>query len=391
MTQKKLIIIFGASSAGKRALNFFSKTHDILCFVDNDSQKQKNKFLNKNVISPDEIKDLNWDKIMIASIYSSEIKYQLIEMGIQESLIDCVSDDIIHGFPGRVRGVYHFFCKLISRLKSRIIFLLWRSTIPHISFFMNELGIYFLVWSKKLLHLLGSGIPIQNYPDRLLTLHKKIRYEQNRYNREYEHLKYFGKYPLQGLALLGIFGGRGTEERFDDYRLNNIIHENDRILDIGCANGFMTLYTAFRTGCQAEGIDINPHLIKIGQYCTDFLKLTDCVHLHVKDFQMFEANHKYSVVFSFAAHHTWDNRHRPDFDQYIKKIYDLLSDNGYLLFETHSSEVGTTEFYQKMKRQGNLFSCINSTKFWNEYPCRREFFVMKKIPSLKAQPKKGEI
>ncbi len=141
-------------------------------------------------------------------------------------------------------------------------------------------------------------------------LHKKIRHELDLQRREYDSYSYFHGYPYQSLGILQVFGERGTEERFDAYDLANLIKRSDHVLDIGCNCGFMAIYAAFRTGCSADGIDINPYMIRVGQHCADYLQMSDRVKLIAQSFLDYKAERPYSVVLSFATHWTDDKNYR---------------------------------------------------------------------------------
>ncbi len=56
---------------------------------------------------------------------------------------------------------------------------------------------------------------------------------------------------------------RGKLERSYD-RLASSIKKGDRVLDIGCGTGALTLRAAGQ-GARVKGIDINPHLLEIAR------------------------------------------------------------------------------------------------------------------------------
>jgi SAM-dependent methyltransferase len=172
---------------------------------------------------------------------------------------------------------------------------------------LHLLGVFLLVYSRRLVRLTERHT-IDMTSDRFVMdlpqLHRKIRLELEMQRREYDSYSYFHGYPCQALAILNVFGERGTEERFDAYGLGDLVRAEDRLLDIGCNCGFMALYTAYRTGCSADDIDINTYMIRIGQYCTEFLRLQNRVSLHAQPFQDYRPTQKYTVVLSFATHWT---------------------------------------------------------------------------------------
>jgi SAM-dependent methyltransferase len=137
----------------------------------------------------------------------------------------------------------------------------------------------------------------------------------------------------------------------------------------------MAVFSAYRTGCRADGIDINPYMINIGRHCAEFLQVGDRVRLEAARFEDFKPANKYTAIFSFAVHWTDDEQHRPDFDQYLQRLHSLLADNGLLVFESHTLDVGKKEFYEKMERQRKFYSWDGSKLLDGN---KRELFIMRK-------------
>lgn len=244
---------------------------------------------------------------------------------------------------------------------------------------LHRLGIFLLVCSRRLVRMTAPHT-IDASSDRFLmelpVLHAKIRDELSRQKRQYSSYAYFHGYPYQALAILGVFGERGTEERFDAYELASHIGPEDRLLDIGCNCGFMALYAAFRTGCRAEGIDINPHMIRIGEHCARFLRLEDRVRLVAQRFQEFRPEQPYSVVLSFATHWTDDRNYRVRLQDHLLRIHAMMTSGGLLVFESHSTDVGEPAFYAALEELRGHFS-------WNGHRTMangsRELYLMRRI------------
>ena len=187
-------------------------------------------------------------------------------------------------------------------------------------------------------------------------LHQRIDAVLLRQRREYGSYYYFYGYPYQALGILGVYGERSTEERFDAYGLRELIGAQDRVLDIGCNCGFMALYTSLRTGCEADGIDINPYMIEIGQLCADYLHLADRVRLSATRIQEFQRPARYTVVLSFATHWTDDENYRVPLREHFERCAAYLAAGGRLIFETHANDVGNQAFYDAIETFTDLFS-----------------------------------
>lgn len=224
---------------------------------------------------------------------------------------------------------------------------------------LHRLGIFLLVSARRLVRLTERHT-IDTTSDRFVMdlpeLHRKIRRELAMQRREYDSYSYFHGYPYQALAILDVFGERGTEERFDAYGLAELVRPEDRLLDIGCNCGFMALYTAFRTGCSADGIDINPYMIRIGQHCTEFLQLQHRVKLVAQPFQDYKPAQTYTVVLSFATHWTDDRNYRVRLQDHLLRIHGMMANGGLLVFESHSADVGNADFYAALEEMRTHFS-----------------------------------
>jgi phosphorylcholine metabolism protein LicD len=119
----KNIILFGASEFGKKALEYYKTKDDIniIAFCDNDIKKH-NKFIdNIEIISPKEIKNTNYNLIIITSLYDEEIYKQLTAMGIKKELILIESINTISSCFGqgdKLQMAYEllfFICNLFNK------------------------------------------------------------------------------------------------------------------------------------------------------------------------------------------------------------------------------------------------------------------------------------
>jgi hypothetical protein len=104
MQSKRKIILFGAGSCGQQQAQEINE--DILCFVDNDPAKQGSELLGRPVIAAEQIKAWNYDAIVIASVYESEIRRQLVKMGLGDKISSHVNKD---GFGGLVPVNFNVF------------------------------------------------------------------------------------------------------------------------------------------------------------------------------------------------------------------------------------------------------------------------------------------
>lgn len=88
MDKKVKVLLFGTGDGAIKALKMLDLNKvDILGFIDNDELKQKDNFFEKLVYKPSHIVNLEYDYILIASMYFKEIREQLISLKISGSKI----------------------------------------------------------------------------------------------------------------------------------------------------------------------------------------------------------------------------------------------------------------------------------------------------------------
>ncbi len=89
MKKIKNILIFGAGNCGRRHFQDINNEnkYNIVGFIDNDINKQGSMIFEKIVIAPSAIDTIHYDHIMIASVYESEIRKQLIDMRLEDKIL----------------------------------------------------------------------------------------------------------------------------------------------------------------------------------------------------------------------------------------------------------------------------------------------------------------
>lgn len=255
----------------------------------------------------------------------------------------------------------------------------WRARVVKVAAAINYLAVKQMVWSRALVRMINAHTTNPE-SDRLVydlpVLHKEIADILERQRKDYPHYSYFYGHPYQSLGILGIFGERPSDERFDSYGLAKHIGPDDVVLDIGCNCGFVSIVTAYRTGCRVVGVDINPYMIEIGRVVARYLKVDDRVELKAGKFQDMVPNRKFSVVFSFATHWTDDRNYRVELLHHLKRISDFLCDRGLLVFESHAADVGSEEFYKSMEAARSMFDYDGRTAYVDNGT--RELYLMRK-------------
>lgn len=71
------LILFGIGSGGEKGTELYRETHDILAYCDNNETMWSTFFMEKPVISPEKLHQIEFDAIVICSQFSDEIITQL--------------------------------------------------------------------------------------------------------------------------------------------------------------------------------------------------------------------------------------------------------------------------------------------------------------------------
>jgi predicted SAM-dependent methyltransferase len=85
--QIKEILLFGAGSGGILAYNNLPNNYSCIGFIDNDSAKQGKEIVGKPIIAPKQLSQYRFDAIILSSIFSADIRNQLLALGVEESKI----------------------------------------------------------------------------------------------------------------------------------------------------------------------------------------------------------------------------------------------------------------------------------------------------------------
>lgn len=111
----KKIIVFGAGNTAEKVSKYINKrTNVILCYADNDIKKHGKKLNGKEIIDPKFISSMEYDYIIIASIYWREIRKQMISLGVDAEKIKCpLAPTRMKYFKKEYKHIYNIFGKII--------------------------------------------------------------------------------------------------------------------------------------------------------------------------------------------------------------------------------------------------------------------------------------
>lgn len=107
------ILVFGAGNNAKEIRKYIDKRKNrILYYIDNDSGKWGKRVFGKKIAAPDMIQNLEYDFILIASVYWKEIKRQLVSLGVNRDKIRCPLAPIkIAQFKEEYKEIYNVYGK----------------------------------------------------------------------------------------------------------------------------------------------------------------------------------------------------------------------------------------------------------------------------------------
>ena len=215
----------------------------------------------------------------------------------------------------------------------------------------------------------------------LEKLHKKLEKHVENQIKEWDSFVYAADNGFyQGFDEIRINGCRPTEIRFERYQLDPYLTKDKTALDIGCNCGFLTIFTS-RYFKEIIGVEINPYLIKIADETKDFLDVKNTTFLN-SSFENYESDQKFDVIFSLANDETIDGNTKFTFKEYISKIYELLIEDGLLMFETVAPDTFEPRlFIPKLEFLKEKFIILEDRRVETEYPVNvpeRRFLILKK-------------
>jgi 2-polyprenyl-3-methyl-5-hydroxy-6-metoxy-1,4-benzoquinol methylase len=193
----------------------------------------------------------------------------------------------------------------------------------------------------------------------LIALHNELKLILEESHQQWPYHDYGEGYFYQSNHDLSIRGLRNTDFRFSFYRLEELLTENTRVLDIGCNAGFLSLKMA-RYCKHVDAFDLNPFLIRIAKKCSQFEGINN-VTFSCSTFDDFPINSSYSMILSLANHHTFDGNMRPDFRKYMERIRKIIESGGQLIFESHPKEYKDPLLKKHLDSVADLFK-IESEK-----------------------------
>ncbi len=221
---------------------------------------------------------------------------------------------------------------------------------PIISLFQrpNFLGIlksyfYIILSSSNLLRLalrmrLKDKCNLPKGNSALENLHRSLERVRNKSIKEYPHYDYGSGYNYQSFEELNLSGFRSTEKRISALNLNQML-QGKKVLDIGSNMGCI-LFSVRDSIQSGLGVEINEFLVEQSDLISSYLNSNKKLKFICTPFENLNKNlYSFDVILSLANHSTYDGNTKQSLDSYFSKIYELLADDGQLIFESHPPEI----------------------------------------------------
>lgn len=215
----------------------------------------------------------------------------------------------------------------------------------------------------------------------LALLHKKLASHLENQTKNWKSFVYAKEKGFyQGFEEIKIDGWRPSEKRFERYNIEKYLSKSKSALDIGCNCGFFTIVVS-RYVKDIDGVEINPYMVDIANDTKEFLDVQNTVFV-TSSFENYHTDKKYDVIFSLANDETIDGNTKFTFAEYMKKIEQYLTDDGFVMFETVSPDTYAPKLFQpKLDHIKKHFTIIEDKMVKSEYPLNvpeRRFLILKK-------------
>lgn len=131
------VLLFGASLGGKNFMKNHANEYEFLAIIDNDKNKKGKLLGGIPIITPKQISDFTYDKIIVTSMYVKSISEQLEELKIPQNKIEYASknsmkvDELPFENPVIIKKANQLIVKISKILKD----------VPHFYTFGTLLGI----------------------------------------------------------------------------------------------------------------------------------------------------------------------------------------------------------------------------------------------------------
>jgi len=178
------IVIFGIGVAGRAMYRFLKQNHNIVGFVENNSELHNTLFNNIFIYPVEDIKNLDFDRIALGGVWLEDMKNQLFRLNIKEEKIWVIDDNLfLYSSENRVK-VTDIFIKEFSNIM--------RNT--DISYFVDGSSLLCLLRNQDLSNAQDIDIMVKSCED-LNKIYSMIK--DNKIFKEHQVIKV--EYPKNTL------------------------------------------------------------------------------------------------------------------------------------------------------------------------------------------------
>ena len=176
---------------------------------------------------------------------------------------------------------------------------------------------------------------------KLWDLHSRLEQIRQEVKSNYDSYDYGNGYFYQSFSAINISGYRDTEARVDELKLKERL-KGKSVLDIGSNAGFILLSITDQIS-SGVGIEFNQYLVQTGKEVQAHLGHKNIEQIHGSFENYSPKEQMFDSVLSLANHSTYDGNTEQSIEAYFKKIADLLTADGLLIFESHPPEIEPEE------------------------------------------------
>ncbi|EWH00826.1 class I SAM-dependent methyltransferase [Halomonas sp. BC04] len=206
------------------------------------------------------------------------------------------------------------------------------------------------------------------------TLHERIR-ALKKLHKDSVTLAGFDLYR-QGLAAAWVPGSRPTETRLATYRLDEILPENARALDVSAEQGFLLLGLAERLA-HGEGLDPKPFNTELGMAAAETLGI-EHIRLSNQSLEGFKSKKPFDLILACGAHASSEL----GAEALGRLLYALCAPGGVVLLESRGIR-STQEVEPEFAENAAVIAGVGFHVERKDYLCddginKREFRVLRR-------------
>lgn len=149
----KKVVIFGTGAAGRAIYRAVKDKDNIVAFIDNAPNKINTFYKKVKILSPNELKNIDFDAVLIGGVWADEMKNQLLNLNIGDEKIKLIDDkDISYSTDDRAKTT-NYYVKHLVRILDELGY----------DYFIDGSGLLCILRKKELSVVSDVDIMLFNY------------------------------------------------------------------------------------------------------------------------------------------------------------------------------------------------------------------------------------